>query len=757
MGGVAKPKDMKNNQIYFILLLTTSLLILPMTIVQSQDTDKIDSLKSVLDNPIADTTKIEVLSQLSYEFYPNQLDSTLHYAKLLQKTSDKIDSKMGKALAMNLIGKFHYASQDNESALESYKSGISLLEEIGKPSETLINIQINLIICLVKMERFDEAIQVGLPILEYPDSDQFNVEHRERLHKYMGNAYLGIEDSEKAMYHYKMSSDVQSDPEKKAQVQNDNARMLYMRGEYSKSLELLLPLVKFNEENGIDGMQSYRTFTLLGGVYTKMEDYESTIEYFKKSLQYLWSSENYVWLVLLTYKIGYIQMNHNKYIEAKQTLSEALKIALKYKVEKDRSTILSGLGYSYYYLKNYDSALYYFNKNLKWATQENDDYNIAQAYSSLGESYFELHDLDKAKAMFDKAKDMFMVMNTEKLDSVNVMRNYLSLYVIDTTQHIYTRSTFENHKKYYALKEAIDRKDLISKMKELELSYETEKKDHKIDLLTAENNLQKANASKLRNLRTSLIIVGLLLILLLGVLLNRYRIKKKAMGIILSQKESLEQKNNENELLIQEIHHRVKNNLQIIQSLLNAQKYRSKGSQMAMDMIIESQNKIKSMALIHESLYNSNNFSKILATTYFEALIVHISDSYKNDKKPIKIDSIIKEESIKMNIAVPLGLIVNELITNAYKYAFDEDDIEKKISVKFGLDKVIGFYELEIRDNGKGIPHEFDFDSTKSFGLQMVNGLVGQLNGKISLDRSEGTKFTIHISDDGMTQRSNVA
>jgi PAS domain S-box-containing protein len=195
----------------------------------------------------------------------------------------------------------------------------------------------------------------------------------------------------------------------------------------------------------------------------------------------------------------------------------------------------------------------------------------------------------------------------------------------------------------------------------------------------------------------------------------------------------------EKEILLQEIHHRVKNNMQIISSLLSIQT-RYVDDEESVNVLKESQNRVKSLAMIHEKLYKSKNFNKIYLLDYIESLVWDLFYSYGIEKGRIK--PILDIDDVKLNIetSVPCGLIITELVSNCLKYAFP-DQREGKLEVSLKI--VDDFYELTICDNGVGIPEDIDFFNTDSLGLQLVNSLTDQIDGKIEFDRSNGTKFTI--------------
>lgn len=193
----------------------------------------------------------------------------------------------------------------------------------------------------------------------------------------------------------------------------------------------------------------------------------------------------------------------------------------------------------------------------------------------------------------------------------------------------------------------------------------------------------------------------------------------------------------EKEILLKEIHHRVKNNMQIISSLLNLQKEYVDDLE-AINVLQESQNRVKTMSIIHEKLYQSDDLIHINIQEYVEKLTNDLMYSYAaTNVKPF-----IDIKNIKMNIetALPCGLIISELVSNSLKYAYSKDNNnELKVSIKKYGDQ----FELIISDNGVGLPETLDFKNTESLGLQLVNNLVGQLDGKITLNNNHGTEFRI--------------
>jgi PAS domain S-box-containing protein len=214
--------------------------------------------------------------------------------------------------------------------------------------------------------------------------------------------------------------------------------------------------------------------------------------------------------------------------------------------------------------------------------------------------------------------------------------------------------------------------------------------------------------------------------------------------------EKIKQSLQEKEVLLKEVHHRVKNNLQVISSILNLQSSYVK-DQGTLNILKESQNRIKSMAFIHESLYQTKDFSSINFSEYVVNLSHNLIQSYSNFENEIKLNLDIQNVFLNLDLAIPCGLIINEIVSNALKYAFVDKRDDCEVSVKMTLENED--LVLEVADNGIGLPKEIDYRNTQSLGLQLVVTLTDQLNGTIEMDSGNGTKYTIIFKQNQVKNR----
>jgi two-component sensor histidine kinase len=197
----------------------------------------------------------------------------------------------------------------------------------------------------------------------------------------------------------------------------------------------------------------------------------------------------------------------------------------------------------------------------------------------------------------------------------------------------------------------------------------------------------------------------------------------------------------EKEVLLKEIHHRVKNNLQIIISLLFLQAKKN-DDPASTSALLDSQTRVKSMALVHEKLYQSTDLGAIDFAGYLQNLVSNLMVTYGADKRRIRVTVLAKDLPLTINTAIPMGLIMNELVSNSLKYAFPEGR-EGELSIEGHAEG--DTMQITVRDNGVGIPESIDWRYTESLGLHLVQMLTRQLRGTIDLSRESGTEFRFII------------
>ncbi|MEO1435534.1 MAG: histidine kinase dimerization/phosphoacceptor domain -containing protein, partial [Bacteroidota bacterium] len=267
---------------------------------------------------------------------------------------------------------------------------------------------------------------------------------------------------------------------------------------------------------------------------------------------------------------------------------------------------------------------------------------------------------------------------------------------------------------------------------EMERKYATEKREQEVKVLRLEAK-QKEQRSRFFLV---LAIAGLCMAALIGFFLYKNREKNE---LLTRQNLQLEDNVNEINLLLREIHHRVKNNLQVVTSLLNIQQ-RSIVDEKAREAIRESKNRIQSMGLIHQSFYQNKNLGEINTQVYIQDLVGQVMASYPTKQTDIQLQIDVQEIYLDMDTLVPLGLIINELLTNALKHAFNGQETGT-LAVRF--DNEADNYRLEVEDDGVGVDDQTLSKSSKSFGFSLIQAFVQKLEGRLQVLRTKGTCFQI--------------
>lgn len=433
------------------------------------------------------------------------------------------------------------------------------------------------------------------------------------------------------------------------------------------------------------------------------------------------------------------------------------------------------LGYFYALVNKNDSALIYYNKAIAKAEKGNNkidsvsyknlilnvNENIASVYLvqkkydgviskliHLDSVYFSTknnlenytqHKIILANAYLGK-KDFTKAQSIIKhLDSINPNTNNLFLLGL---KHQYSKQTndFEGaYQNLLLIKKINDSISTIQKNKLLqssELNFAIEENEKAV--------IEKNKVIKRKEkIILTIIITGLSLLLILSLILIRNNRRKRReieeMNASIFQKnQEIKESLKEKELLLKEIHHRVKNNLQIISGILELQNYTVKDPEIKA-ILNEGQNRIQSIALLHKTMYQNKNFKAVNFEHYLTELITYSKQANSSNKKidiKLNIDAI----QLEIDTAVPLSLILNEIINNAYKHAFSNADSGE---IEITLEKKQHQYLLIVHDNGVGFPDNFDIKKLNSVGFELINGLTKQINGTLSVTNKNGALITI--------------
>ncbi len=286
----------------------------------------------------------------------------------------------------------------------------------------------------------------------------------------------------------------------------------------------------------------------------------------------------------------------------------------------------------------------------------------------------------------------------------------------------------------------------------MQIAYQTEQKDKDFRLLEGKQKLTQVELHHSKAIRNWIIAGAGMLLIIAGLFYRQALVRKRNNKIVKTKNGQLQHLVAEKEWLLKEIHHRVKNNLQIVMSLLNSQSAYI-DNEPALTAIHDSQHRVHAMSLIHQKLYGSENVSTIDMSSYIRELTSYLGDSFNSGQR-IRFELAIEPLEMDVSQAVPLGLILNEAITNSIKYAFPNDR-SGVISISLSTTSP-NQYLLVISDNGVGMPQQFNSKKAGSLGMSLMEGLSEDLDGRFSIENKNGTTIKISFAHDVSVKRPDV-
>lgn len=557
--------------------------------------------------------------------------------------------------------------------------------------------------------------------------------------------------------------------------------------EYDKAIETLKVALKECRNTGFHKTRSF-VHAYLGFTYTQKGQYDSAIVHQTQCMKY----RELAGLTIdpaTVLNIGVNYFHSGNFTKALEYYKQTAEEGIAQGNQQAETIAYQNMGAAYTELGDLDKAIEFLTKANERSIANNDSVAISIYHTSIGDIKRKEFDLDaalksyqKAQSIFPKSgpksRSMFVHFNLAKiyLDiapnrepstlPLAVRHGEMAFQLASETGQIkdkgecaevlfsaYERlGQFEKSinyvKQHMAIKDSLLSEERIAAVAEVQTKYETEKKELEIELLSKDNELknEKLDSSlktqrKQRNLNVA-VISGLLVSLVLVILLMRQvRRRKRANQELRNRNETISRQDGEKAILLKEIHHRVKNNLQVISSLLQLQSSHVSKDERA--VLEEGQGRVMAMALIHEKLYQTDHVSEIDMKEYCKHLCRDISNVFAGRhlvKFNIEIDNI----HLDIDTAVPVGLMINELVTNAFKYAFHQQEGQVNIAIK---KEEIGIYKMTVADSGPGLPPDLNWRKSKGLGLRLINLLTIQLYGSVDYENNGLSTFLITFKD----------
>lgn len=699
---------------------------------------------------IPDTNKVQLLFKLSDQYYyrlnrqPEDVEKALFYTLEAKKLSISLGYHKGEGMSELLLSRILPQKNERENGRKAALKAIAILTkyneyfQLGEAYYTLSGYY------SMSGKEMEERIS-----LAEKSSDAFgragNKEKQGHIYMQLGDLYINQGSTAKAFSALKQSlAFFQAAGYKNLMGIYDLLGHTYLElGSIDQAIENgLLAEHTAKMQGDTSSMQLCTVYNRLGNAYNALHRFDKQREYQTKALALALHFKDALAVQNITVNLSICMVRLGDFHHALAALNECLK---KYPPKTDNSKILMYGQYLVIYGKLNRSLGRKYSDMVEKMVAESGllDVELRYAYSCLILFYFDDKNYKKLEMHLKKSNELALRANFK----IQLYQNYLYSARLDSVRGNYSEA-LKNYKKYSLLKDSVFKENKSRQLSQLEVVYEVEKKNDSIQFLTRQSGLQSGmlrQASLIQNI--TYVSIGLLLIIISLLIAGYLLMRRNNKNITVKQEEinrkniSLEHLVNEKEWLIKEIHHRVKNNLHMVAGLLDSQSEYLKTEE-AKTAITDSQHRIQSMSMIHQKLYQTENLSSIDISAYIYEMVQYLKDSFDTNKL---IDFKLDIERVEMNIShsIPLGLILNEAITNAMKYAF-KGDREGTIFITF---KPIGddYFQLIIADNGIGLRPDFDIKRVGSFGMTLIQGLCDDIGAKLSVKNQGGVTITIEF------------
>jgi len=539
--------------------------------------------------------------------------------------------------------------------------------------------------------------------------------------------------------------------------------ILKNKGEYQQSIECLKKALTLARRPADFGM----IYNNMGSTYVKLGLLDSALSNMLKSLDIKLQAKDMPGIVNSYINLSNFHFSEKQYDEAKEYCIKGLRIEEELNNPARLTKLFIILGNIYYVKMDADSAEYFYKRALSFQSTKNDVISSI-VYLNLGNIHQQRNEFKSALTMYQKSLELSKL-SGDVNQEINSMQNIGNIYenlkeykeaisyydqalkecrqvaskdlekaILFNISSCYKKlNDYARAFQYYvqadSLADDLYNEERESQIAEMHAKFKTEQKEKEIVLQKA------ANEKKIYE-RNVFILTSILLFALLSIVLLTYVKTKRVNKTLASQKKIIEKREHEKGFLLRELHHRAKNNLQLVSSLLNAQANQLKDPEAA-DAVKEGQARVEAMALIHRDLYKRENVTKVNLKTYLGNMVNNLMSSYNFSPSSITLVMDVAEIEMEADLAIPIGLIANELISNSFKHAFTNQQYPELV-IEAG-EMTEDELHLLVRDNGRGI--KSGASKEESFGVTMIHSLVKQLQGSISFENSNGCAATLVV------------
>lgn len=517
-----------------------------------------------------------------------------------------------------------------------------------------------------------------------------------------------------------------------------------IQGNSVKAIDHLLKAIKIQERNDFLQDLSF-SYNNLGIAHFYQFNYTTALVYYKKSLAIDKKRNDLKGEAGTLINIGLIYTYIDSIPKAEKNYKEALKVYTKLEDSIGLASTLNNLAKIEIGNNNVRKAIEYYHASLAYLKTSSLIEAKFTPYYGLANAYLALKKPNEAIVFANEA--------VELAKSSNARERLQYGYEILAEAHKKSGNNelaYKNLKSYADLRDSLINEDRTNQIADMQTKYESEKKDKRIIEVELKNQQEKSKRilqekETLEKQKTlNYVLFSLFsLIIILVIISYAYRIKQRNNNLLLERNQAIEDNLTQKETMIGEIHHRVKNNLQLISSILDLQA-RSLDNEEAKKAIHDSQNRVLTMAIIHQKLYQQDDIYGISMLEYISNISEAIIDSTTETTNSIKFNYAISPIQLHIDTSIPIGLIITEIITNAVKYAFPN---AQSGEIFISLRENLNVLELIVRDNGVGMENAAESKNSTSFGLKMIKSLAHQLKAEWAVESENGTEFQFNIKN----------
>ncbi|MFZ1784691.1 MAG: histidine kinase dimerization/phosphoacceptor domain -containing protein [Ferruginibacter sp.] len=526
-------------------------------------------------------------------------------------------------------------------------------------------------------------------------------------------------------------------PDGESHILSDIAIAYYFRGNYELALRNHLSALELRQKFGNKRFIAV-SYNNIGLVYRSRKEYGNAALYYQKSLAIKKEINDEQGILNSLLNVGSAFQSEGKYDSALVIAREAITLAKKINAANDLIAAEVNQGAALVNLGRYGEALPILKEVEKKSVENNYRNLLYSVYESLGDIYAYKEEFNEADKYYRKGLEL--TKKGSRMEQESVFYRKLAKNAFNNGNYKQSYEFLELSKN---ITDTLLNEENSRQINEMAAVYEVGEKEKRIEKLNGDNQVSIALAQRRKNERNYFILAS---VLFLGMAVLAYRAftankrKKEQLAV---QNAVIEKALHEKEFLMKEIHHRVKNNLQVISSLLNLQSHYIKDEQ-ALEAVKDSRNRVQSMALIHQNLYQEDNLTGIDVNDYAGKLCDNLFQSYNIHPSRIKLIKEIEPINLDVDTVIPLGLILNELVTNSLKYAFPGD---KTGAIKIELKEAEHILTLKVYDNGIGLPDDFETRYKTTFGYKMINAFIQKLKGQMKIFTDEGAKVEITLTN----------